>query len=408
MLKNKKILIGVTGGIAAYKIPLLVRLLRKARAEVRVIMTREAADFVTPLTLSVLSSNEVAVEFFPEARNQWNNHVELGLWADVYCIAPITANSLAKLAWGMSDNLLTAVFLSARCPVLLCPSMDLDMYAHAATQENLQKVAQRGAKIIPAEDGFLASGLHGQGRMAEPETIFNFLLQEFNVSSDLEGKKIIVTAGPTHEPIDPVRFIGNRSTGKMGMAIAESLAENGAMVVLIAGPMSTDISDLSWHQQIRVVNVETADEMAQAVFTEFPDADACIMAAAVADFKPANQEIYKIKKSDFNGQISLVPNLDILKELGKRKLQHQILVGFALETNHELENARQKLIQKKVDMLILNSLNDPGAGFGHDTNKISLLHKNNELQHFPLMSKKEVAQILTQRLITLFESLIDA
>jgi len=376
MLKGKKILVGVTGSIAAYKAAYLIRLLVKEGAEVKVIMTDLAKEFITPLTLATLSNNPVLVDFFNPENGSWNNHVEMGIWADAYLIAPATANTIGKLAHGICDNLLLTIYLSVRCPVFIAPAMDMDMLRHLATQENIQKIAARGNIIIEPVLGSLASGLEGKGRMEEPEKIVEVLKQFFSKKepekkksdSKLKGKKVLITAGPTFEPFDPVRFIGNYSTGKMGYAIAEAFANAGSEVFLISGPTGLTPSKLIQH----FVQVRTSDEMFTQCCLFFPICDIAILSAAVADYKPNEMVDKKIKSSDKNLEISLVKTIDIAWELGKSKKQNQLMVGFALETDNEIENARGKLLKKNFDLIILNSLKDAGAGFGFNTNKILL------------------------------------
>ncbi len=407
---------GVSGSIAAYKAALLVRLFIKAGAEVKVVLTTSAAGFITPLTLGTLSKNPVLTEFSNHETGQWNNHVELGLWADALVIAPASAHTLAKCATGLCDNLLTATYLSAKCPVFFAPAMDLDMYRHPAVRANLQKLQSYGNLIIPAEHGELASGLTGEGRMAEPEHVVEFLNSEFGmqnskiVSSEkpkpqareqnsefgirnsefdgvLTGKKVLITAGPTYEPLDPVRFIGNHSTGKMGFAIAESMAAHGAQVQLVAGPTHLQAT----HPRIRVTRVTSAQQMYEAAAGFFPESNITVLAAAVADYRPETQAEQKIKKKEEHFSLPLVKTVDIAATLGKQKQPHQLMVGFALETENELANAQEKLLRKNLDMIVLNSLNDKGAGFGHDTNKISVIQKSGNVRFFDLKNKSEVA-----------------
>ncbi len=392
-LHGKKILIGITGSIAAYKIASLVRLFKKAGAEVRVIMTPAATAFITPLTLSTLSGNDVLTAVIDT--DNWNNHVELGLWADAYIIAPATANTIAKMANGQCDNLLLAAYLSARCPVYVAPAMDLDMYAHPTTRTNLERLESFGHRIIPAEEGELASGLIGQGRMAEPEHIFDFIEETFRSGGSLAGKNILMTAGPTYEPIDPVRFIGNRSSGKMGMALAEAAANRGANVSLVLGPSAQD----SRHPNVTIYRVQTAQEMHEQATALFPECDAAILAAAVADYRPKTAADKKIKKQNNNLTIELVENPDIAQTLGKMKKANQRLVGFALETNDEIANARKKIQKKNFDFIVLNSLKDKNAGFNFDTNKITIIHSDNNTQEFELKSKKKVAEDIIEVLV---------
>ncbi|MCX6312192.1 MAG: bifunctional phosphopantothenoylcysteine decarboxylase/phosphopantothenate--cysteine ligase CoaBC [Bacteroidetes bacterium] len=398
MLKGKRILLGVTGGIAAYKSAFLVRLLIKAGAEVKVVMTPAAHQFITPLTLATLSKNPVATQFTNGENGEWNNHIDLGLWGDLMVIAPASANTLSKLEEGRSDNLLVAVFLSARCPVLVAPAMDLDMYSNKATQINLVRIQQNGVKIIPPGTGELASGLSGEGRMAEPEEILKFIEATFTNASRLSGKKILVTAGPTYEAIDPVRFIGNHSSGKMGFELAEALAERGADVVLVSGPVSLQTKN----PRIERKDVVSAQEMFECCMEIFPTCHAAILSAAVADFRPKNVADSKIKKgaSGIN-EISLEETPDILASLGKLKSKKQILAGFALETNNEIANAKTKLESKNLDFIVLNSLKDFGAGFGTDTNKISILTNEGKTINFELKSKSAVANDIADHLVTI-------
>ncbi|MCA6364203.1 MAG: bifunctional phosphopantothenoylcysteine decarboxylase/phosphopantothenate--cysteine ligase CoaBC [Bacteroidetes bacterium] len=398
MLQGKRIVLGVTGGIAAYKAALLVRLLVKNGAEVKVVMTRAAHDFVTPLTLATLSKHEVLTEFVADAHGTWNNHVELGLWADVLIIAPATANTLAKLAHGQCDNLLLAVCLSARCPVMVAPAMDVDMYHHAATQANLHLLKSRDVHVIPPGTGELASGLSGEGRLAEPEEIVKHIAATFAQAERLSGKHILVTAGPTYEAIDPVRFIGNHSTGKMGFALAEELARRGADVTLVTGPVALHTQ----HPRIKRISITSAQEMYEAATAVFDQCDAAILSAAVADFRPKNAAGSKIKK-EAGGvpQIELEQTPDTLAELGRRKTGKQILAGFALETDNEEANAQSKLTRKNLDFIVLNSLRDEGAGFGKDTNRISLLTREGKTLKFELKTKSEVAADIADYLQTI-------
>jgi phosphopantothenoylcysteine decarboxylase/phosphopantothenate--cysteine ligase len=387
MLTGKKIILGVTGSIAAYKSALLTRLLVKAGAEVRVVMTPSAHDFITPLTLSTLSKNPVLTTFQKDTSGQWNNHVDLGLWADAMIIAPASANTLAKMANGLCDNLLLAVYLSARCPVFLAPAMDLDMLQHPATKKNIETLNKFGNILIDAEFGELASGLTGTGRMAEPENITRFLTGQLAAAKRLSGKSVLVTAGPTFEALDPVRFIGNHSSGKMGFAIAEALAEQGASVQLVTGPTSQHTN----HRGIVVKKVTSADEMYAACQEIFPGSDIAVLAAAVADYKPVVKAEQKIKKTGESMTLELTKTPDIAASLGKLKHNGQIIVGFALETENETANALKKLESKNLDLIVLNSLNDKGAGFGHDTNKISIINKKQEVTTFEMKDKKAVA-----------------
>lgn len=387
-LEHKKILIAVTGGIAAYKINHLVRDLIKKGAEVQVIMTSDAEKFVSKLTLSTLSKKPVFSDFYGD-NGLWNSHVELALWADLLLVAPCTANTLAKMIHGLCDNLVIATYMSAKCPVFIAPAMDLDMYAHPSTRQNLEMAEDFGHTIIPAEEGELASGLFGQGRMAEPETILLHLLQHFNPAKkgkSFAGKTVLITAGPTYEAIDPVRFIGNHSSGKMGFALAEESARRGAQVILISGPSS----EKATHERIEIHRVISAKEMYAKVFEFYDQVDIAIASAAVADYAPKNVASEKIKKNDDSLTIELVKNPDILKSMGEQKKQ-QFLVGFALETQNEEENAQGKLKKKNLDMIVLNSLRDEGAGFKGDTNRIKILTAE-ETRNFELKSKHEVAE----------------
>lgn len=395
MLQGKKIVLGITGSIAAYKSAVLTRLLVKAGAEVKVVMTDSAKTFITPLTLSTLSKNPALSEFIKDESGQWNNHVDLGLWADAMIIAPASANTIAKMASGRCDNLLLAVYLSARCPVFLAPAMDLDMLQHDATKENLQKIASFGNHILDPAYGELASGLVGTGRMAEPEEIVAEIEDFFSRRQALKGKNVLVTAGPTHEAIDPVRFIGNHSTGKMGYAIAESLANLGAHVTLVSGPTAMHTS----HPQVSVKKVMSAEEMYEACVAVFPQTDIAVLAAAVADYRPTVKADQKIKKKDENLTIELTKTRDIAASLGKIKQKNQMVVGFALETEHEQDNALKKLESKNFDMIVLNSLNDAGAGFGHDTNKITLIDRSGAVKKFDLKSKKAVARDIVSAIL---------
>lgn len=387
MLAGKKILLGVSGSIAAYKSVLLIRLLVKEGAEVKVIMTPSAHDFITPLTFATVSKNPVLTNFIKDSTGVWNNHVDLGLWADAIVIAPASANTMAKMTSGICDNVLLAVYLSARCPVFFAPAMDLDMLQHPSTQINIQKLTSRGNHLINPGHGELASGLVGTGRMAEPEEIIAQLTTYFNNQSPLAGKKALVTAGPTHEALDPVRFIGNNSSGKMGYAIAEELANQGAEVTLVSGPTSITVS----HPNIKLLRVTSAEEMYQVCVSHFASTDITVLSAAVADYKPAQRADQKIKKSDDLLTIELIKTRDIAAELGKLKKKEQFTVGFALETENEKSNAEKKIQSKNFDLIVLNSLRDKGAGFGYDTNKITLIDKNNKATDFSLKSKKEVA-----------------
>jgi phosphopantothenoylcysteine decarboxylase / phosphopantothenate---cysteine ligase len=389
VLNGKKIIVGITGGIAAYKVPLLVRLLIKAGAEVQVLMTPAAHEFVTPLTLSTLSRKPVLSKFTEGGEGVWNNHVELGLWADLIIIAPATANTISDLVHGKSENLLQAVILSARCPVAVAPAMDLDMYQHAATQANIALLQKRGTLIIPPGTGELASGLSGEGRMAEPEEIFSFAETTLLHANRLSGKKILITAGPTYEPIDAVRFIGNFSSGKMGVALADTLARQGADVVLVCGPSKERNAD----QRVKRIDVTTAQEMFEACMQEFPSSDAAVLSAAVADFRPKRVADKKVKKEEGGlQQVELEETKDILASLGAMKNKHQVLVGFALETDNEADHAKAKLERKNLDFIVMNSLRDAGAGFGGDQNKVTIFTRDGKTHNFELKPKLEVAR----------------
>lgn len=399
MLKGKKILVGITGSIAAYKAALLVRLMVKQEAEVKIIMTRAATEFITPLTLSVLSKNPVWIET-TDSMGNWNNHVTISLWADVMVVAPLSANTLAKFAHGICDNLLTAVYLSARCPVVLAPAMDLDMWKHPATRNNMEQLRNHGNIIIPVNTGELASGLSGEGRMAEPEEIMGYLTQLLSTRTDsekkLKGKKVLITAGPTIEAIDPVRFISNHSTGKMGFALAEAFLQQGAEVTLIKGPTPTELNV----HGIRTISVTNAYQMHDETIMRAKDADIIVMAAAVADYTPEQVSAGKLKKQAGEIlEIKLIKTPDILKELGERKRLGQILVGFALETEQEMINALDKLHNKNLDLIVLNSLQDEGAGFGHDTNQVTIISRKGEAKRFGLKLKKEVAQDIINEIL---------
>jgi phosphopantothenoylcysteine decarboxylase/phosphopantothenate--cysteine ligase len=395
MLQGKKVLLGVCGSIAAYKSAHLIRLLTKSGAEVRVIMTASASDFITPLTLSTLSNYPVSSEFtHDKASGLWNSHVEMGLWADLMIIAPASANSLAKAAQGICDNYLQAVYLSARCPVWWAPAMDLDMWLHPATQTNIQLLQSYGNRILDPGTGPLASGLEGKGRMMEPEQIAEVVQQYFQASAKLSGKKIIVTAGPTYEPIDPVRFIGNRSSGKMGYAIAEELAQEGAEVYLISGPSQVK----PVHKGIVLHQVESAAEMKDQVMIYFDQCDGAVFSAAVADYTPETVADQKIKKKEDRFAIDLVKTVDIAAACGAKKKNGQFLVGFALETEQEEANALKKMSSKKQDMIVLNSLRDAGAGFSGDNNKISIYTSGGQKVEFGLKSKTEVAKDIVQKI----------
>ena len=397
MLTNKNILLGVCGSIASYKSAALTRILVKARANVRIVMTRDACNFITPLTLSTLSKNPVLTEYFDPKTGSWNNHVELGLWADIMIIAPATANTLAKFANGICDNLLSAVYLSAKCPVYFAPAMDLDMWKHPATQKNINSLLSYGNVMIKPAFGELASGLTGEGRMAEPEEIIAFIGDDLKKKLPLRGKKALVTAGPTYEAIDPVRFIGNHSSGKMGYAIAEELSALGANVTLISGPSALKLSDKS----INKIDVSSAEEMLEASLSNFPGTDISILSAAVADYRPKEVSTLKIKKDSSAFELELVKTSDILATLGKEKKAGQILVGFALETDNEVANAIKKLENKNLDFIVLNSLNDEGGAFKNDNNKITIIDRNHNQENFDLKPKNEVAADICKKVLDL-------
>jgi phosphopantothenoylcysteine decarboxylase/phosphopantothenate--cysteine ligase len=394
MLSEKKILIGITGSIAAYKIPHLVRLLIKERAEVRIVMTPAASDFVSRLTLSTLSRSPALTEMFDEA--EWSNHVMLGRWADLMLIAPLSCNTLSKMAHGQCDNLLLATYLSATCPVMAAPAMDEDMWHHPATSGNISLLKNNGCIVLPAEHGDLASGLVGEGRMAEPETILHSILAFFQNKDQLKNKKALVTAGPTYEAIDPVRFIGNHSSGKMGYAIAEELAARGADVTLVSGPVTLN----SLNKNIRLIKTTTARQMFEAC-NKYNDYDIAVLSAAVADYTPAEVKEQKIKKTNGHLTLELEKTIDILGTLGKEKKEKQILVGFALETENEKANALKKISEKNADIIVLNSLKDKGAGFGGDTNKVTLFYKKGGEKSFETKSKKSVAKDIVDSIIDL-------
>ncbi len=394
MLTGKKILVGVTGSIAAYKTAYLIRALIKLEADVKVIMTSASTDFISPLTLSTLSKHPVAIEFVKNENGEWENHVELGLWADLFIIAPASANTLSKMVVGNCDNLLLATYLSSRCPVWVAPAMDLDMFTHPTTTNNLNALKQHGVKIIEPTSGELASGLEGKGRMEEPEVIAEIIRDYFNSDSILNGKNIVITGGPTFEAIDPVRFIGNHSSGKTGVILADECAKRGANVTLVLGPSSVRPKNDS----VNVIHIQSADEMLDAVQSVWKNCEIGIFSAAVADYKIENPATAKIKKNDQTLSLNLVKNPDILLWAGTHKSDHQYLVGFALETNNEIENAQKKLAKKNLDLLVLNSLNDKGAGFKFDTNKVTFVQPNNKLTGFELKPKSEMAKDIVNQI----------
>lgn len=400
MLKDKHIILGITGSIAAYKAAYIIRALVKKGAEVQVVITPAGKEFITPITLSALSSNPVISDFFSNRDGSWHSHVDLGLWADAMLIAPATASTIGKMANGIADNMLVTTYLSCKAPVFIAPAMDLDMFAHPSTQQNLDRLRSFGNHIIEPAEGELASHLIGKGRMEEPDKIISVLEEYFASKTILQKKKIVITAGPTYEKIDPVRFIGNYSSGKMGFALAEACAEQGAEVTLIAGPVSLT----TVHPKINRVDVESAEEMYQAAMKAFPEADAGILCAAVADYRPEVQADEKIKReSKEEMTLQLVPNKDIAASLGAIKREGQVLVGFALETNNETYNAVSKLERKNLDFIVLNSLRDAGAGFRCDTNKISIIDRQGEVVSYPLKSKQEVAADIVNKLATLLK-----
>jgi len=395
-LKGKKIIIGITGSIAAYKSAQLIRLLVKEGVEVKVIMTALAKEFITPLTLATLAKNPILVDFFDPTNGNWNSHVDLGLWADAYLIAPATANSIAKMATGVADNLLITTYLSAKCPVFIAPAMDLDMFAHPATQRNLETLKSIGNLIIEPSSGELASGLEGKGRMEEPEVIVRFL-EDYFTEKLLLGKNILITAGPTYEKIDPVRFVGNYSSGKMGFALAEACAKLGAKVCLISGPVQLK----AIHFNIERIDVESADEMYEAVISRFASMNGAILCAAVADFTPIDKAITKLKREKDNLNLELKPTQDIAAAVGQMKQDSQFVVGFALETNNEEANAVSKLKRKNFDFIVLNSLKDDQAGFGFDTNKISIIFSSGLKKEFELKNKKSVAEDIVNEILNI-------
>lgn len=397
VLSGKKIVLGVTGGIAAYKTPMLVREFIKAGAEVKVVLTSAAASFVSPLTLSTVSKHEVIVDFYT-SEQKWNNHVEWALWADAIVMAPLTANTMAKMVHGLCDQFLHALYLSAKCPVFFAPAMDLDMYVHPSTLRNIELLKSYGHIEIEAEEGELASGLIGKGRMSEPKTIYDAVEAYFCKEQPLEGKHVMVTAGPTYEPLDPVRFIGNHSSGKMGFDIAIEAANQGANVTLVSGPSNFKVD----HPNINLIRVQSAQQMYDACHEIYDQVDAVVAAAAVADYRPKNVADQKIKKNDETFTIELEKNPDILASLGQKKT-HQFLIGFALETQNEVEHAKAKIVKKNLDMIVLNSLNDEGAGFGKPTNKVTFIYKDFSILPLELKSKEEVAKDIVAQIITHYE-----
>ena len=400
MVKGKHILIGVTGGIAAYKTATIIRLLVKEGAEVKVIMTSHAKEFITPLTLATLSRNPVLNEFFDPENGNWNSHVDLGLWADLFLIAPATANTMAKMATGIADNLLLTTYLSSRCPVFVAPSMDMDMLKHPATIINIETLRAFGNSILEPSSGELASGLTGKGRMAEPEEIFEEIKKFFSKKKSykpLKGKRLLINAGPTREPLDPVRFISNYSSGKMGIALADAAVEYGAEVELVLGPVNvTPIND-----SVKIIDVITAESMAFECISRFKSCDIAILSAAVADFTPQEVAGKKLKKDGRESVLTLKPTTDIAETLGKSKTKSQIVVGFALESNNELENATEKLFRKNLDFIVLNSLKDSGAGFGYNTNKITIIDRYNNIDKFELKSKEEAAKDILNKIVSM-------
>ncbi len=410
MLKGKNILVGITGSIAAYKAAYLVRLLVKEGAAVRVLMTPAAKHFISPLTMATLSGNPIFTEFFNPENGSWNSHVSLGLWADLMLVAPASANTISKMAYGIADNLLLTTYLSAKCPVMVAPAMDLDMYAHSATQESIDKLRSRGVHIVEAADGFLASGLSGKGRMEEPDVIVEKVRKFFAdqvcpqanaTESTLKGRRVILTSGPTREAIDPVRFISNHSSGKMGSAIADELARRGADVVVVSGPAAVKPSDPA----VKVIDVTSAAQMYESTVDQYNiGADVVVLCAAVADFTPAKTAQCKMKKTGDELSLQLVPTKDIAAEIGKIKRDGCIMVGFSLETDHAVENALGKLSKKNMDMIVMNTLEDAGAGFGHDTNKVTIIERGGASQSYPLQSKNEVAAHIADHIEKLLNS----
>lgn len=398
MLQGKKIVLGITGSIAAYKACYLIRGLIKQGAEVQVVITPSGKEFITPLTLSTLTGKPVVSEFFDRRDGSWHSHVQLGLWADAMVIAPASASTIGKMANGVADNMLITTYLSMKAPVFVAPAMDLDMYAHPSTQKNLETLRSYGNHIIEPGTGFLASNLEGKGRMEEPEIIIEVLDRFFTTKSDLQGKRVLITAGPTYEKLDPVRFIGNYSSGKMGIAIAEECAERGAQVELVCGPVNIKTD----HHNINRTDVESAEQMYQTATKLFPDIDAAILCAAVADFTPASVADNKIKREGNKLMLELTPTKDIAKALGQMKKQNQVMVGFALETNDEENHAKEKLQKKNLDFIVLNSLQDEGAGFQHNTNKVTFIDKDGKTR-FPLKSKRDVAKDIVNKLVTIIK-----
>lgn len=398
MLENKKIVLGITGGIAAYKACNLARLLIKKGAEVQVVMTPSAKEFITPLTLSTLTHKPVVSEFFDRRDGSWHSHVDLGLWADAMIIAPATASSIGKMANGIADNMLITTYLSMKAPVFVAPAMDLDMYAHPSTQQNIQRLVSYGNHIIEPGTGFLASKLEGKGRMEEPEKIVEVLEKHFSKQQSLTGKSVLITAGPTYEKIDPVRFVGNYSSGKMGYALAEACAKQGAEVTLVSGPVMLQTK----HPAIRRIDVESAQEMYDAATTHFPQADIAILSAAVADFTPETTADKKIKRKGDELVLNLRPTQDIAAALGAIKNENQLLVGFALETDNEVQNAQDKMKRKNFDFIVLNSLQDKGAGFRVDTNKITIIDRQQGTTAYETKSKQEVAEDIVEYIVSKF------
>lgn len=397
-LKDKNILLGITGSIAAYKAAMLVRLLVKQGASVQVLMTEYAKEFITPLTMATLSKNPILVDFFDPENGNWNSHVDLGEWADLYIIAPATANTMGKMAHGIADNLLLTTYLSAKCDVMIAPAMDLDMYQHPANLKNIDILRSYGNIIIEPASGELASGLSGKGRMEEPEVVVKKITDYFSSKKKLQNKQFLVTAGPTFEPIDPVRYIGNYSSGKMGVAIAEELAASGAKVDLILGPSNLKITN----PNISLIPVKTAQEMFSIAKEHFKNSDGAILSAAVSDFKPKESYNQKVKRGKQDWYIELEPTKDIAGYLGEEKKGNQLLVGFALETQNEIENAKKKIKKKNLDFIVLNSLKEEGAGFQHDTNKITIIDKDNNQENFQLKHKKEVAKDIVHKIIEFY------